>query len=140
MSSCLNCENFFSISKKLNITKFVANRIAFSPPKEKTYELIYINQHEAQKVGSCYRPVIFKHYMYSNDIFPWIEIECFSILKSNKRNRIIVLKVIYKNVNTKNKNTIIFSHGNSSDLGTQFPFLVDLATQMKVNLLNFLTS
>lgn len=132
MSSCLNCKNFFSISKKLHLTKFVANRIAFAPPREKTYELIYSNQNDSPKVGSCYRPVTFKHYIFPNDIFPWIEIECFSILKSNKRNRIIVLKIINKNVDKMDKNTIIFSHGNSSDLGTQFPFLVDLATQMRV--------
>ncbi len=133
MSSCINCKKIFSLAKRTNLTKLIANQYAFVPPKEVNYEIVFSNEIEEQKVGPCYRKVNFKHKLYDNIMFPWIDIECYSILKSNKKNRIIVLRIINKFVEKTNKNTIIFSHGNSCDLGTQYSFLIDLSTQLRVN-------
>jgi hypothetical protein len=36
-------------------------------------------------------------------------------------------------INKNALNNIIFSHGNSSNLATIYPFLIDLSTQFKVN-------
>jgi hypothetical protein len=42
--------------------------------------------------------------------------------------KIVILIIKVKNA----KNNVIFSHGNSSTIGTMYPYLLDLATQLKV--------
>jgi hypothetical protein len=132
MSSCYSFTNISCFSNKSNLLKKVSNKYDFIPLKDKSYDLIYEKSNENQKIGPCYKQVKFNHLLYENNTYPWIEIECFSILKSNKKNRIIVLRIKNKNIIDEYKNTIIFSHEDNSDLGTKYPFLVDLATQMKV--------
>ena len=133
MSSCLDFKKCLKIAKKTNITELLSN-FAFYPPPEKNYNIVYskINR----KKGSCYEKIEFTNKYIDKQLFPWLEVQCFSILKSSNKKRIIVLRIINKKNTDKDKNTIIFSHGNASDLGLQYPFLIDLSTQMKVNLFN----
>ena len=82
--------------------------------------------------------------------YPWLEEECYYIqrvkkMTSNKKingnhrkksdessnfngKKIVILIIKVKNA----KNNVIFSHGNSSTIGTMYPYLLDLATQLKV--------
>jgi len=129
MSSCINCKQCLSFAKKTNITELISN-FAFLPPMEKNYNVIYSKVN--RKKGSCYEKIEFKHKYFNNELYPWIELQCFSVLKSTSKKRIIVLRIINKINTGKDKNTIIFSHGNASDLGIQFPFLIDLSTHLKV--------
>jgi len=134
--SCINCIRPYSFSDSFNLSNKRSSKFSFTKPKESTY-IIITNEDETRKVGSCYRLVTFKHLLYDNNIFPWIDVECYSILKPNTKNRLILLRVINKKVDFEDKKTIVFSHGYSSDLGTQYAFLIDMATQTKVNLNNF---
>ena len=106
----------------------------FSPPIETNYKIVYSKVNRTK--GSCYEKVKFKNKYYdNNELYPWIEIQCFSILKPISKKKIIVLRIINKRNIGDEKNTIIYSHENSTDLGLQFPFLIDLSTQLKVKLI-----
>jgi hypothetical protein len=54
-----------------------------------------------------------------------------SNFKEIKGKKIAVLIIENKNA----INNIIFSHGNSSNLSTVYPFILDLSTQFNVNFL-----
>jgi len=82
--------------------------------------------------------------------YPWIEKECYNIWRSKKQSsckklngnerkktdensnfngkKIVVLIIKVKNA----QNNIIFSHGNASSIGTMYPTLIDIASQLKV--------
>lgn len=130
MSSCFTCKKCLSFAKKTNITGLISNFAAFLPPMDPNYSIIYSKVN--RKKGSCYEKVEFKHKLFDNNIYPWIEIQCYSILKSDSKKRIICLRILNRKMKEEKNNTIIFSHGNSTDLGLMFPFLVDLSTQLKV--------
>lgn len=121
------------------------------------YKVNYLDKKEQKEKlirGDCfdikYEKVQFISELASDVKYPWIEEECFYIqrmkkITSNKKlngndrkksdeslnfngKRIVVLIIKVKNA----KNNIIFSHGNSSTIGTMYPYLLDLATQLKV--------
>jgi len=77
--------------------------------------------------------MLFYHENYSNIKYNWINVEAFYVKKSNKKN-LAVISIKNINKNKENSFSILFSHGNSSDLGTMYPFLVDMATQLKVDI------
>jgi hypothetical protein len=129
MSSCFTCKKCLSFAKKTNITELISN-FAFLPPVDKNYNVVYSKCN--RKKGSCIEKIEFKHKYFDSVIYPWIEIQCFSVLKPSNKKRIIVLRIINKRNTGDDKNTIIFSHGNAQDLGLLFPFLIDLSTQLKV--------
>ena len=99
----------------------------------------------------------FIHQNYQDIIYPWIKIESYKIERVDKKikeknkklnvseserirererdkdiksngKKIAVLIVRNKNA----RHNIIFSHGNSSDLATMYPLLLDMSTQFKV--------
>ena len=129
MSSCISCKNF---SQNKKIKKINTQKILLNPPTKVDYEIIFNNEGEICKVGPCYKKIIFKHLIYENILYPWIETDCYSVMKSVKKTKIILLRIINNKIPIINKNTIIFSHGKSSDLGIEFPFLIDISTQLKV--------
>lgn len=121
------------------------------------YKINKLNKNEQKEKlikGDCfdikYEKVEFKSELASDVIYPWIEEECYNIqrvkkITSNKKmngndrknsdeslnfngKKIVVLIIKVKN----SKNNIIFSHGNSSTIGTMYPYLLDLASQLKV--------
>lgn len=52
---------------------------------------------------------------------------CQNLLdKTGKKIVVLIVK------NKFAKNTIILSHGNSSTIGTIYPFIIDMSTQLKV--------
>jgi hypothetical protein len=130
MSSCFDCRKCLTFAKKTNITKLISN-FAFLPPVDQNYSVVYSKVN--RKKGSIIEKIEFKHKFYESILYPWIEIQCFSVLKPSNKKRIIVLRIINKRNTENDKNTIIFSHGNASDLGQTYPFLIDLSTQLKVN-------
>jgi hypothetical protein len=85
-----------------------------------------------EEKGTCYKIVNFVHNDYKNIKYPWIDIEAYKIEKCSNKKKIILLHL--KNMTNRNTNkvTLIFSHGNTSDLGVIYSFLIDLCTQMKV--------
>lgn len=95
------------------------------------------------------------HEIYSEIKYHWIEHQCYTIQRVSKvKDKNILAKQNEKNANfylsqnlvdktgkkiivliIKNKfakNTIILSHGNSSTIGTIYPFIIDMSSQLKV--------
>lgn len=133
MSSCWSCINFFSLGKDMKMSNMIANHVAFSPPDRKKYQIISTN--EPCKRGSCYTKVKFIHSDYEHVTFPWLTIDCYQLRKYNSKGKIVVLCVMNKSADPEN--TLIFSHGNSCDLGSTYPFLLDLSTQTKSNVISY---
>jgi hypothetical protein len=131
MASCWGCVRIFSISKEMNVTNVLAKMIAFSPPSRMTYD-IKLND-ESNERGTCYKKINFIHSEHKEISYPWIEIDSYQLQKCSTKKKIVLLHIKNKNNNNKeNKITIIFSHGNSCDLGVIYPFLIDMSTQLKV--------
>ena len=130
MASCCNKESY----KENNQTKLLSGYLAFSPPSKPLYEIIDTKNKEEK--GNCYKIVDFIHKDFKNIKYPWIDMEAYRIEKCLNKKKIILLHIKNK-VENPNKVTLIFSHGNTSDLGVIYPFLLDLCTQLKVSLLLF---
>jgi fermentation-respiration switch protein FrsA (DUF1100 family) len=63
---------------------------------------------------------------------PWIKTEVFLL---NTRQGSDIPAIYFKNINAEF--TLIYSHGNSTDLGRMFNFILDLSMQLKVSILLF---
>lgn len=73
---------------------------------------------------------------YESIIFPWLTITAFEIQKIFSNQTIPIIYI--KNKNSFDSNyTIIFSHSPQFDLGKLFPFLIDLSSQLKTDLISF---
>ena len=73
---------------------------------------------------------------FDSIIFPWLTIRAFEIKKilSNQ-----IVPVIYiKNKNSFDSNyTIIFAHSPQHNIGQNFPFLIDLSSQLRTDIISF---
>lgn len=118
--SAFNNGNFTQDKKKM---KFVI-------PKSINYNIKIDPKEESS--GKCYMRAEFIHSKYNNVHYPWIQLECYQMKKYKKTNRLTILHIRNKSISTHNKQTIIYSHGNNEDLGTIYPLLVDLVSQLKV--------
>ena len=77
---------------------------------------------------------IVKDKNYININMKWIKIESFKLFYMNKYIQCLNIK----NINTKNeKKLILFSQCSLSNLGSIFPFLLDLANHLKINILTY---
>lgn len=135
--ACFNCTNLFSFAKETLITEMITNYLAFTPPQTVNYTIKEIGD-ERETHGPCIKPVEFIHStLEKQNIYPWLDVKGYQIKKwTNSKHKIIVLHIKKITVYDCNKNTLIFSHGNSSDLNSVYPLLIDLATQLKVNKIN----
>jgi hypothetical protein len=127
MSTCWSSEqlSLFNKDKK----RFANKKIKFDIPKP-SYNITVDKLEES--TGKCYARAEFHHKTYRNITFPWIQVECYQTKRYKTNNRLIILHIRNKAIKSHNKNTIIFSHGNYDDLGTIYPLLIDLASQLKV--------
>jgi hypothetical protein len=121
----LCCNKMFSFAKEMNVYKLI--NATFAPPKA-NYSII-----DCEKIGGlCYKKMKFVHTDYGNIKYPYLEVESYMLRRYIANNKIVLLHI--KNISNKQPVTIIFSHGGSSDLGTIYPFLIDLSTQLKVSI------
>lgn len=69
--------------------------------------------------------------------YPFLEVKCYN-LKVDEGSFIIVIEIINKK-NKKNDlcSNLLFSHGNSTDLGLSFNTLVDFSYQLQCNIYSF---
>jgi hypothetical protein len=137
MASCIGCKNLFSIAKEMNVANLIANMMAFSPPGRVNYEIEEKNGNCCDSRGSCYKMIKFIHKDYSGIKYPWIEVESYLLQKTSTKKRIVMLRVINKNFTDEKKLTFIFSHGNSCDLSTIYPLLMDLCTALKADVISY---
>lgn len=135
MASCYVCKEYFNFENNENRkSKQTYNSNSEIPmaPKETSYEISVESISDKNKIGSTIKKIQFFHKDFPIQIYPWIKKDCFSILKSDSKTRLVVLRVVNSFNNNEDKQTILYSHENSSDLGDVYGFMVDLATQMKV--------
>lgn len=134
MASCWSCHHLFSLTKESKVADMIANIIAFSPPSNRNYRII--EDGKTKERGSCYTRVNFIHSDYDDVKFPFIERECFLLQKCTNKKKIVLLHIINTSIE-RDKPTIIFSHGNSCDLGVIYPFLIDLSLQLKADVISY---
>ena len=137
MASCLNCKKLFTLAREINATNFIANSLVFSPPRPVNYTIEETDQIKSLDRGSCYKKVKFTHNEFPLINYPWIEVEAYQLKKFSNKKRIALLRIQNKFISNENKFTIIFSHGNCSDISTIFSFLVDMATILKVDVVSY---
>jgi hypothetical protein len=135
MTSCFTCTSLFSLSKEVKVANMIANIIAFSPPTRASYSIS--EESKTDERGACYKKVNFHHMEYDEIEYPWIEKQCYQIQKCTTKKRLIVMHIKNTSVPKENKFNIIFSHGNACDLGVIYPFLVDLSTQLKADIISY---
>ena len=71
------------------------------------------------------------------NFFPGINVECYQIKKINNQKIILLyIKNVAKQVKDSNV-LLLYSHNNKEDLGTVFPFLVDLSVQLKSDVVSY---
>ncbi len=141
MASCYKCNkdyfNFQNFEKPKSKSSHEANNETLIPSKDISYDISREADNDKNKIGSTIKKTQFIHRDFPNEIFPWIKKECFTVLKSDSKSKLVVLRIINSFYNSENKQTILYSHENASDLGSEYAFMVDLATQMKVTKIKF---
>jgi hypothetical protein len=139
MDSCCGCKKLFSFAKEIKVTSFLANIVAFNPPTKINYIIEELKKANNKKNrGACYKEIRFIHKDYENlEInYPWIQVSSYQIQKCSTKKKIVLLHI--KNTSKRdNKLTYIFSHGNACDLATIYPFLIDLSTQTKSDVISY---
>ena len=80
------------------------------------------------------KKLINENYSYSK-IYPWIKIVSFKLTTDNDK-KFFCVKIKNKNSKDKNK-VIIFSNGESSNVCGMIPFLIDLSSYLRINILTY---
>ena len=80
------------------------------------------------------KKLINANYSYSK-FYPWIII-CSYKLKSENEKKILFIKIKNKNCKDR-KEVIIFSNGENSNICGMIPFLVDLSSYLRINILAY---
>jgi pimeloyl-ACP methyl ester carboxylesterase len=139
MASCWGCKKMFTIAKEMKVANFIANMMAFNPPTKVNYDLEEDNfsNNNSNSRGACYKPIKFIHKEYSNVYYPWINVDCYQLQKCSSKKRIVLLHIENTFVPKEKKLTLIFSHGNACDLSVVYPFLIDLSTQLKADVISY---
>ena len=116
---------------KINYETLLKNNTNLNTNTNKNTDTnLYINQYKNSEI----KKLIFSIKNFSEEIHPWIKNECYSVSnKNNQNSNLIILRILNNFVkDEKKKFTILYSHENFVDLGIIYPFLVDMATQLKV--------
>jgi hypothetical protein len=142
MALCCSISKMFGLAKDMKVTKLITNMVAFNPPSDIQYKITKnkdMNNIIPTDTKNEFLKVNFEHAINDNisSVYPWLEQECYLLNKSTSPNskkakNIVLLHIINKTAKNNDNMTIIFSHGNSCDLGNTYAFLLDLATQLKV--------
>ena len=113
----------FCFASSIGCRDFVSRKLGFHPPDPPGYKLSGSEQLKIVLVddtGAVIEPLS----------VPWVDLK-IEILRT-KRNQSIPV-VFLKNIHARF--TVIYSHGNSTDLGLVLNSLIDLCLQLKVNIL-----
>jgi hypothetical protein len=87
-----------------------------------------------------YEEVKFIDIIHGNKIkYPWLEVKFYKYKKDPKINNYIIICHL-KNKNkpkSQNQKSILFCHNNNTTLGDIYPFLCDLCTQLRCDVISF---
>lgn len=124
---------FYEKFQNNNTNKSLNKMITFKPPSPPTYKISSTTHNN--KRGPQYSKCLFEPNI-AFPIYPWIEYQCFVVKKPNSQSTIVILYIKNKTKNNS-KNTIIYSHGSSIDLGSLFPSLLDISTVLKCDVISY---
>ena len=128
------CGGLYEKYKTNNTNKSLNKLITFKPPFPPSYTIS--SNGSNKKRGPQYSKCIFVP-KDTYPIFPWIEHQCFLVKKPHNKSTIVILYIKNKSNKNTSKNTIIYSHGSSFDLGTLFPTLIDISTVLKCDVISY---
>ena len=97
-----------------------------------------INENEMRTLMSQCHSVPFLHDQYQkllSNQYHWIDETCYIWEKSTEKS--IIILYLKNKASSINKLTVLFSHDVCSDLGKIYPFLYDLSTQLKCDVIAY---
>lgn len=134
MSICANC---FSFQSYYSSSRPTIKPITVDGFSSNSYS---IQSNNSNTRGSCEKKIDFQHNSFNNTLlerYSWIEITCYLLEKSANEN-LIVLQIKNTSVRAmRNKHKILYCQNEISDLGISLPFLIDLSTQIKTDVISF---
>jgi len=83
-----------------------------------------------------YQNCLLKHSIFPTDLYPWIKIKTYKIEKPNGKS-IVILHIINKSKSANDDMTLFYSQGNESDLGTMLSTLVDMSSNLKIDIITY---
>lgn len=88
-------------------------------------------------VTNCgYKQFSFFPKKYNIIPYPWITTNVYEITKIFSNENIPIIHIINQNA-TNSKNTIIYNHSFSHDIGAIYPILIDMSSQFKCNIISY---
>ena len=148
MNCCFNA-NVIRVCKTLNISDHIVNFFAFRPPQISIFLLIkkHIKSIYWSKISEKVYPRTFKKLILYMRFIPTYSslgslLSVMSCINTYPKRLSLSYTLLIKskwafNVSKdKNSPVLLFSHGNSCDLGTIYPMLIDISTQLKVIILS----
>lgn len=119
--------------------KTIVNKFAFNPPQDCLYTINYIYSLDSIYQNKQYEKVSFNHTTYKNlpHYYPHITETSYVLYHQSENEKAQhTISLLYLQTYSPSF-TILYSHGNSSSLGTIYPFLYDIATQFKCNIVAY---
>ena len=110
----------------------------FRSPEKINYKIKLIKAEKDENLK--YEEIIFIDILHGNRIkYPWLEEKFYKYKKEKSKdnnNKIIICHIKNKN-QTKNSKSILYCHNNNTTLGDIYPFLCDLCTQLRCDVISF---
>jgi hypothetical protein len=110
----------------------------FRSPEKINYKIKLIKAEKDENLK--YEEIIFIDILHGNRIkYPWLEEKFYKYKKEKSKdnnNKIIICHIKNKN-QTKNSKSILYCHNNNTTLGDIYPFLCDLCSQLRCDVISF---
>ena len=110
----------------------------FRSPEKINYKIKLIKAEKDENLK--YEEIIFIDIFHGNRIkYPWLEEKFYKYKKEKSKdnnNKIIICHIKNKN-QTKNSKSILYCHNNNTTLGDIYPFLCDLCSQLRCDVISF---
>ena len=133
-----------------SLSKYIINKIAFNFPSSDTYSIkisneLYshntkINKPLFTQFGICKKEVelISQKFPFFPSLYPFLTIKSYLLYKPQTQSHICVINIKNKaSLSNPKRHTIIYSHGNSSDLEDNLPFLTSLSNVLKCDVISY---
>ena len=137
--------------EKNSKTPFIQEHLKILPPKNDYYSISFDNgitlNHSnclyekynikffTQQFGSLETKVKFNYKDFNEKMIP--DLQLISYILKNDNNSNFICCLYLKHEKLTNKDTILFCHNAIKDLGSYFPFLIDMFITLKVNVISY---
>ena len=136
---------------KNNITPLIKEYLTINPPKNDFYSISFNNgitlNHSnclyekynikffTEQFGSLETKVKFNYKTFEEKMIPDLKLNSYILKNDNNSNFICCLYLKHERLTIKD--TILFCHNAINDLGSYFPFLIDMFLTLKVNIISY---